>query len=280
MTSRAAPIAALVVIGAGLTAATAAADPQALICSARGEPVPVALRDGGFDAGRGACLTDEVAVRIQALAAIDTGNFYGTLGGGFAVAFRRTVTDRVELGLTVNGYRATFAQDAVIKVTDGGAGPILVHVAIGQSVHGDGSPTGRSAAVLAVSIPYTDVGHAVHGVAAQLAALRSLTLSPRWAFHARAALLGWFAGSAGGTTHRFAWIMGGDAVVAATGRLSFALGADAQAGWRGGFDQFLVRPGMRIRVHGGTRIELGGGLRFGGEERIDAAVTLGVVIGD
>jgi hypothetical protein len=253
---------------------------MSVVCGARGQPVPVGVRDGGFDSERGACLTGELALRIHGIAAIDTGNFYGTLGGGFAISFRRALTDHFELGATLNGYRMTFAQDAVIKAIDGTVGPLVAHVGIGQSVHGDARATGRSAAILAVTIPYTNVGGEVTELAAQLAGIRSMALSPRWVFHARAALLGWFAGSAGGTSNRFALIMGGDAVVAATGRLSFGLGADAQAGWRGAFDHVLVRPGIRIRVKGGARLELGAGLTLAGRERVDAAVTLGLVLAD
>jgi len=269
----------VVVVAAGLAAALAparAAAEPALLCAARGQPVPVAVRDTGFDAGRGACLARELSIRVEGVAAIDTPEFYGTIAAAGVVGFALPITDRIELGVAAHGLRYTFTQDAVVKATELGAGPLVAHVA-----YAGASPdpaAARWAAIATVAIPFTDVGDGVTTIAGQLAIVRSMAVRPRWVVHTRAAVLGAIAGSAGGSTRRGAFLVGIDAVVAATGRLSLGLGADAQAGWRGAFDQFLLRPGLRVRARGRLHVELGAGLALGGRERVDAAVTLGVVV--
>ena len=253
-----------------LAVAPAAAEP----CPAQRDPVPVGVRDAAFDAERGACLGGELSARVVGLAVLDTADFYGTLGGGLVLAGRLLVRDRLELGVAARAVDYTFAQDAVVKANDIRFGPVIVHAAIGGDIAMQ--RPARWAAVLTWVLPLTTGDMDLIETAGQAAVVASMHVSPRWTAHTRAAALAGLASSEAGTTTRAAFVVGADAIVAATSWLSIGLGADAQAGWRGGFDHLLVRLGFRARLGARWRLELGAGAPLAGEERATAAVTLGV----
>ena len=259
------------ILTASLAPALAVADPA---CPPLVDPVPLGVRDAAFDAQRGACLGPEMSARVVGLATIDTPNFYGTLGGGLVLGARFLPHHRVEVGVSARAVDYTFAQDAVVIAHDVRFGPVIAHAAIGGPIAMNRDA--RWAAVLAWALPLTTADMDLVETAAQAAVVASVRATPRWTAHARAALLGGLARSDLGTTTRGAFLVGGDAIVRATGWLGIGLGADAQAGWRGGFDHLLVRAGFRFAIGERWRIELGAGAPLGGEERANAAVTLGV----
>jgi hypothetical protein len=237
------------------------------------DPVPASLRDGAFDAPRSACLRSDVEVRLAAGALIDEPDFYGTLGAELHVGIRFVEALGFEWGATVRVVDLTFAQTAVVSVTETSYGPVSLHGAAGRPL----GPGLRLAGHARVELPFTrEVLDPTSG-GAQLAGLLTWAAHDRVALHGRAGLLGWLGASGGGTSTRGAGVISADAAVRALPWLRALAGLELQAGWyRGGVDHLAARAGAHWRVRGPWRVDLAALVPLAGHERTDLAFTLGL----
>jgi hypothetical protein len=257
---------------AALSGRAAAESDDELCWQSQLDPVPTPLRDGGIDGQPGGCLRAEAAVRLIAVAEIDTPGFYGHLGGGLAVAGRFLVAPTVEVGGELRAVDALYVQNAVIKTTDLAYGPLVVHAAIGRPLAG-----GQLALRVDAEVPGSRADTATFRVAGGVTAAYSAFVGPRLVVHARLGGLASYASSSGGSTARGMGRLGGDLVWWARPSLAVAVGLDLQAGWYHGFDDTMVRVALHGRLRGGWRAQLGIGAPLLGAERANAAVTLGVL---
>lgn len=238
----------------------------------RDDPSPVAIRDGGFDATRSACLRGAFELRTDAHALIDTPDFYGTLGGDLDLGVAFVETPAFAWGARVRLADVTFAQTAVTTATELRYGPASVHAAV-RSVR---SPDVHVAGVVAVELPFTREDVESTRAGGQLAGLVSWRAADRVTVHGRLAALGWFGQSALGTSTRVAGVASVDAAVR-LGGVRVLGGVEASAGWyRGGLDHVAARLGARWRLGGAWRMDAGVVVPVAGDERLDLGFTLGV----
>lgn len=260
-----------IVVALVLTSATAHAED---VCDdSIVDPVAVPLRAGGFDLPRSACLRADFGTRIDAHALVDTPDFYGTLGGDLFIGVRFLEDMGFEWGATVRVVDVTFAQTAVLTATEATYGPISVHGAIGTAQSDDLHLGGE----LRVELPFTRAIGEPSSAGAQLAGLATYAAHDTVALHGRAALLGWYATSAGGTDTRGAGLVSVDASIRAITWLRASAGLELQGGWyRSGVDHLAARLGAHWRVVGPWRVDVGAVVPIAGEERTDLAFTLGL----
>jgi hypothetical protein len=238
------------------------------------DPVAVPVRAGGFDLTRSACLRADFQSRIGAHALVDTPDFYGTLGGDFFIGVRFFEEMGLEWGATIRVVDLTFAQTAVVSATETTYGPISLHGAVSKPQREDLYIGG----MLRVEVPFTRAVGLPTNSGAQLAGLVTYAAHDRVALHGRAALLGWFGTSAGGTDTRGAGVLSTDASIRAISWLRASAGLELQAGWyQSGVDHLAARVGAHWRIKGPWRVDIGALLPFAGEERTDLALTLGVL---
>jgi hypothetical protein len=238
------------------------------------DPVAVPVRAGGFDLTRSACLRADFQSRIGAHALVDTPDFYGTLGGDFFIGVRFLEEMGLEWGATIRVVDLTFAQTAVVSATETTYGPISVHAAIADATREDLQVGG----MLRLELPFTRAVGLPTNSGAQLAGLVTFAAHDRVALHGRAALLGWFGSSAGGTDLRGAGVLSSDASIRTISWLRASAGLELQAGWyRSGIDHLAARVGAHWRIQGPWRVDVGALLPFAGEERTDVAFTLGLM---
>jgi hypothetical protein len=191
------------------------------------DPVAVPVRAGGFDLTRSACLRADFQSRIGAHALVDTPDFYGTLGGDLFVGVRFLEEMGLEWGATIRVVDVTFAQTAVVSATETTYGPISVHGAVSKP-HSEAFHVGG---MLRVELPFTRAVGLPTTSGAQLAGLVTYAAHERVAVHGRAALLGWFGTSAGGTDLRGAGVLSADASIRTVRWLRASAGLELQAGW-------------------------------------------------
>jgi len=239
------------------------------------DPVPLGVRDAGFDRSRGACLRTEVLARVGGRALIDTADFYGTLGGDLVVG-GRFVDRSIEWGLALRLADYTYVQNAVIKAGETSYGPIEASAAYGRGAQLAGRELSW-AVMLVTELPFTHSTLETTSGALQLGAVVSWALSERISLHGRAATLAWFASSAGGTSGRTAFALSSEASFGIVAGLEASAGADAQVGWyQRGVDHLLVRIGVHLRLAGPWRLEAAAGTAVAGAERADALIVVGV----
>jgi hypothetical protein len=236
------------------------------------DPAATPVRDVAADAQRGACLRRQLEVDVTAHALIDTPGFRGVLGGDLAIT-GRTILRGVEVSARLRAIDYVFAQNAVTKVTDTRFGPLVLGAAY-AAPFADGA---RIAVVAAFELPYTrDAMDTIHA-SGQLAAVITGTLAERWRLHARMGAIWATASSAGGDTRRLALRAGFDLAWHARTRLALHAGAETQAGWYAGLDTVMSRAGVHWRPGGGAwRVPVGLGLPFGGNERTNAILVVGL----
>jgi hypothetical protein len=239
------------------------------------DPVPLAVRSGGFDATRSACLRADVDVRLGAHALIDTPGFYGTLGGGLQIGIRFLESFGLEWGATVDVVDLTFAQTAVVTATDATYGPITIHGALGRPV----GERLRLAALARADVPFTRSSLDSSSAGVQLAGLATYRAASRVAVHGRAGLLGWYASSPGGTSTRAAAVVSADAAIRTWWWLDAIAGVETQAGWYGlGLDHVAARVGAHAHLGAGPwRLDVGAMLPLAGTERTNLVFTLGLL---
>ncbi len=240
-----------------------------------GDPVPLAMRDGGFDAGRSACLRSDLDVRLTSYALIDTPDFYGTLGGELQLGIAFVEPIGFEWGVTVRALDVTFAQTAVLSTTEATYGPFAVHAAVSRAQALAGREL-RLGALVRAELPFTRATLDTSYAGAQLAGLASWQLARSLTLHTRLGLLGWYASSSSGSDTRGAVALSSDAAVRVLPWLSLLGGVEAQAGWYGGVDHLAARAGAHWRVRGPWRLDAGVALPVLGDERTDLVFTLGV----
>ena len=254
-----------------LLAAPARADD--LCADSTGDPVPLGLRAGGFDAPRSACLRGDFDARVTAHALVDTPDFYGTLGGDLAIGVRLVEGAHFEWGAGFQLLDVTFAQTAVVTQTETSYGPLTLHAATGAPV----SDRVRATALVRAELPFTRAVSDTSAAGAQLAGLVAYRAHPFVTVHGRAALLGWYAASPGGTTTRGAALVSADAGVRALAWLEAFAGLELQGGWhRDGVDHLAARAGVHWRIRGPWRVDVGALAPLAGAERTDLVFTLGV----
>lgn len=237
------------------------------------DPVPVPVRAGGFDATRSACLRSDVTLRTAAHALVDAPSFYGTLGGDVALGIRFVERFGLEWGATLRLADVTFAQTAVLAVTELQYGPAVAHVALEKVLSEDLHVAG----LFAVELPFTRSDVETSTAGSQLAALATWRAADRVALHGRLAALGWYGASAGGTSTRGAIVASSDAAIRTVHWLDAFAGLELSGGWyRGGVDHLAARAGVHWRVKGPWRVDVGALVPIAGEERLDLAFTLGV----
>lgn len=259
---------------AAILAAPAPARAEDICADSIVDPVAVPVRPGGFDLTRSACLRADFQSRIGAHALIDTPDFYGTLGGDLFIGVRFLEEMGLEWGATIRVVDVTFAQTAVVSATETTYGPISVHGAVGKPQ----SEAFHLGGMLRVELPFTRAVGLPTSSGAQLAGLVTYAAHERIALHGRAALLGWFGTSAGGTDLRGAGVLSADASVRTLRWLRASAGLELQAGWyRSGVDHLAARVGAHWRIKGPWRVDLGVLMPIAGEERTDVAFTVGVL---
>ena len=237
------------------------------------DPVAVPVRAGGFDQTRSACLREDVETRIGGHALVDTPDFYGTLGGDLFVGIRFLEDSGFEWGATIRLVELTFAQTAVLTATETAYGPISLHGAIGEAQSENLHIGGQ----LRVELPFTRAIGQPSTAGAQLAGLATYRAHDRVAVHGRAAMLGWYGASVGGTDLRGGLLVSTDASVRTVSWLHAAVGLELGGGWyRSGVDHLAARLGAHWRVFGPWRVDLGALVPLAGEERTDVAFTLGL----
>ncbi len=237
------------------------------------DPVPVPVRAGGFDAPRSACLRSDLELRTGAHALVDTPNFYGTLGGDLSLGIRFVEPIGLEWGASLRVADATFAQTAVLAVTEVQYGPATAHLAMDHVM----SPDLHLAGVLAIEVPFTRSDVETSTAGAQLGGVATWRAHDRLAVHGRLATLGWYSASIGGTSTRGAIVASSDAAIRTTGWLDTLVGLEVSAGWyRGGVDHLAARLGVHWRVRSAWRVDVGALVPVAGAERLDLAFTLGV----
>jgi len=235
------------------------------------DPIATPLRES--DHQRGACLRDELSVALTSHALVDEPNFHGVIGGDLALGGRLVVRERLELGARLRLVDYTFVQTAVNKVTATRYGPLAIGAAYALD--------DQLSAIAIAELPFTrDEMDTLH-TSGQLGLAFTTALARTLALHARLGLGFAYASSAGGDQHRIAPRAGTDLVwhphaEARTARFGFQLGADAEAGWRGGFGTLLVRAGVAIRAGRAYRIELAAGAPLLGDEPTTLITTIGV----
>jgi hypothetical protein len=238
------------------------------------DPVPVGVRDGAFDATRGACLRTDLDARVGAHALVDTPDFYGTLGADLQLAIRFIEEIGIEWGATIEVVDLTFAQTAVVTATEPSYGPATAHVATSRLIGQDLEIGG----LLRAELPFTRSSLESSRAGAQLSGLATMAFHPRLLVHGRAGLLGWYGASTGGTDVRGAVVVSADAAVRAWKTLHAIAGAEIQAGWYGGgVDHTAMRLGAHARIKGAWHLDGGVMLPLAGAERTDFAVTVGVL---
>jgi hypothetical protein len=239
------------------------------------DPVPLGLRDAGFDAGVGACVRSEVTARLGAHAIIDTPGFYGQLGGELNFGASFTLTPGLQVGF---GYRAPeyeFAQNAVTKATALAYGPLQLHVKASSNLEFGNRPV-YGAVFFQASIPYTSAELQTVALGGQLTGLVTLGLARSWFLHGRFGVVMGATSSGGGTTLRAAGRGGADVNFNLRSWLDLAAGVDIQGGWFRSFDHVLVKLAAHWRVRGRWRVETGVGAPFLGKDRTNVIFTLGL----
>jgi hypothetical protein len=239
------------------------------------DPIALPWREAGVDAPRGGCLRSEVSVDLLGHALIDEPAFYGTLGGGASV-MARFGGQYVEYGLGVRLLDATFVQNAVLKVTETGYGPITAQVALGDQ----GPVAGRPAAYVVyarVEVPFTRAELAMSSGGIQLGGALTWQIGAHHRLHGRVGLLGAYASSAAGSETRGAGVASVDLSSTLLSWLVATGGVDVQGGWFGaGLDHVAARAGAHWRITGVWRAAVAAGVPLVGAERTDVAFTLGV----
>lgn len=237
------------------------------------DPVLIGVRDAGLDIGRGGCGRNELAVRFGGGAAIDTPRFYGVLHGGLSANVRFHF-GKWEWGAGADVVDYTFAQNAVIKATALRAGPVRAHLARVGTFRLASLPAAWAVSA-GVWLPFTETDVSWTSGGGQLALALTTVPHRRIALHLRAIGVAWATSSLVDNHLAAAAGIGVDAVVNTWRWLDVGVGADAQYGWRGGFDHALLRAALHWRVLGPYRGEAGLALRAAGAERTDMVVAVG-----
>ncbi|MCB9561150.1 MAG: hypothetical protein H6708_12150 [Kofleriaceae bacterium] len=240
------------------------------------DPAPVALRAGGFDGGRSACLRSDLDLRLDAHALIDTPGFYGTLGGGLRLGVRFVERVGFEWGATLQVADVTFAQTAVLAVTEAGYGPVGLHAAVSRATSLAGRDL-RLGGVVGFELPFTRSALDASSAGGQLAGLATWEASDRVVIHGRLGVLGWYGASAGGTSTRGAIAASADAAVRTWSWLRAFGGLEVQGGWYGGgLDHVALRLGAHWRLRGPWQLDAAAAAPLVGAERTDVAFTFGL----
>ena len=239
------------------------------------DPVALGLRDGGFDAGVGACLRDQVFARTLAHAIIDTPGFYGQLGGELNVGASFIVTRGLQLGFGFRGVDFQFAQNAVSKASDLGYGPLALHLKASSNLELGNRPV-YGAIYVQLAMPYTSAELQTVAVGGQLTGLLSFPVARSWLVHSRFGLVMGATSSGGGTTLRAAGRGGADLNWNIRSWIDVAAGLDFQGGWFRSFDHAMAKIAAHWRVRGRWRVETGVAIPFVGQDRTNGIFTLGI----
>lgn len=242
------------------------------------DPPALAWRESGVDAPRPACLHADVALTGGARVILAEDDFYGSIAGGATLAVRLLESDRLEWGFNLRVLDGTFVQNAVLKVSDLGYGPLGGHLALATRGRAFGVPR-RSAHYLRLELPFTRSRLDGSSGAAQLGHASTWLLTPTIQFHGHAALLGWYASSTSGRDARSSLTASADAGWLAISWLTLFAGGDAQLGWYGwGTPVLAARVGLHARIKGLWRFDLAAGRPLLGtdDERADVHVNLGL----
>lgn len=252
----------------------ARADDEPTACgSPLADPVALPWRTTGVDAGRGACLRPGAALAIGGRALIDTPGFYGSLGADAEVSARVTLGG-VEWLAAARGSIG-FVQNAVLKATEPGYGPLTVGATIGRDRRWRDRPL-RLGLTTRVELPGTERRLGSSRVGGQLAALVTWRPTSRWFLHARLGVIGERTWSALDASGRAGGLVGADVARGlGGGRLFVGVGVDTQLGWyRAGLDHLAARVGVGVAIAGGWRTSLAVGLPVVGAERTDLAFVV------
>ncbi len=261
--------------GAGDAVPTPAAATEDFCADAVHDPVALGLRDGGFDAGVGACVRDQVFARTLAHAIIDTPGFYGQLGGELTIGASFIVTRGLQLGFGFRGVDFQFAQNAVSKATDLGYGPLALHLKASSNLELGNRPV-YGALYFQLAMPYTSAELQTVAVGGQLTGLLSFPVARSWLVHSRFGLVMGSTSSGGGTTLRAAGRGGADLNWNIRSWIDVAAGLDFQGGWFRSFDHAMAKVAAHWRVRGRWRVETGIGVPFVGQDRTNGIFTLGL----
>lgn len=240
------------------------------------DPPALAWRESGVDATRPACLHADLGLTLGARIVLDEDNFYGSIAGGATIAVRSLESDRFEWGISLRALDGVFVQNAVLKVTDLGYGPLGAHVAVATRGRAFGVPR-RSAHYLRLELPYTRSRLDGSSGAAQLGHASTWLLTGKLQFHGHVALLGWYASSTAGRDARSSLSASADVGWLAISWMTVFAGGDAQLGWYGWTSPVLAaRLGLHARVKGLWRVETALGRPLLGDERADFHFNLGL----
>ena len=242
------------------------------------DPVALPWRTTGLDAGRGACLRPGVALAFGGRALIDTPGFYGSLGADAEVSARFTLGG-IEWLAAARGSIG-FVQNAVLKATEPGYGPLTIGATVGRDRRWRDRPL-RLGLTARVELPATERRLGSTRLGGQLAALVTWRPTSRWYLHARLGVIGERTWSALDASGRAGGLIGGDVARGlGGGRLFVGLGVDAQLGWyRAGLDHLAARVGVGVAIAGGWRTSLAVGMPVVGAERTDLAFVVAVTRG-
>lgn len=239
------------------------------------EPQAVAWREHAMDLARGACVNGEAGARVAGRLILDEPEFYGTAGGDLTIETAFVESDRFEWGLGFRAVDVAFVQNAVWKKTEVSYGPLSAHGAASRRTTLRGRPLVQSV-VVRLALPFTESRLDSTSGALQVQGLATWQVRTRTRLHARAMLLGWY-GESLRTSTRGALAVAFDGSWRANRWLALTGGVDVQTGWHGlGLDHVAARGGVRWRVRGNWRAELGVGLPLLGTERQLVAGTFAV----
>lgn len=240
-------------------------------CSDVAGPAEIAVRDVGLGAPRQPCIERQVRVDLRGAAAIDVPSFYGTLGGS-AVAGVRWPVAGLELSVDARLVDDRFAQNASLKATEVGVGPLTLGVLRPLAAW-----YGVRLAVAARGVlPLTDSA-ATNFAGAVEAALHATTRPRRWlAIDAHGAIYGAAFAPTADATGFGAVLIGGGAALRPARWFAAHAGLEVQGGWYGvGLDHLLARLAVRFRAGSAGDFTLGAALPLAGAERTDVVIVLG-----
>jgi hypothetical protein len=260
---------------AALAAAFAPAPAHADPCARPADGLPTgplqyAFFDGDIARPRRACPRTEVALGGGALAVLDTGNFYGTLGGGGALSGSWRFSDKGEAFASIEAVQFRFVQNATLKQTRIGPG----FTSAGASYIAYGNELAAVALTGRLTLPtafglYENAWPFALDLGASLAlGLPQEMLRDVLAFHA-------FAGATLGLA------LGGDLAAGASFSLAAGLEytpwewlgvvVDLTSGYgrEAVLDYLGAAAGLRFRIGRGLGVELGAMLPLAGATRAD-----------
>jgi hypothetical protein len=245
-------------------AASAACDPSGLIDG----PVVVGVWEADMTAGRRACPRSELALGARASALIATDRFYGNLAVDSLLQLSWAWRHRLEVFGTLELVHWQYAQNATIKGSATGTGPLT----LGTSVVALNTRRWVLSPYLRLMLPTASQGERVLG--------GELGAASGFLAHRRVELHGYLALDVTGAA--------GPAASSPRGGVSFALGVqytpwrwlglaldlDFQFAHKGAFDLFALAPAARFRFWRGLGLELAALAPLAGADGHDFALLL------